>query len=102
MTDWSLVNDCETGSPRPSEHPPLTKSYAIDQITDIERLRAVAHRMWEAFFAAHSQAAHAIGVLAGEGEPCATCVAYLAGGSEAPCGQWRRWQSQVSAGFGSL
>jgi hypothetical protein len=36
---------------RPSVHKPLTKSYAIDQITDIERLRKVAHRMWEAFLA---------------------------------------------------
>lgn len=87
---------------RPSAHQPLTKSYAIDQIDDIERLRVVAHRMWEAFFAAHSQSTHAIAVLTGY-EECAACLAYLRGDSEDPgCERYRAWQAKVSAGFGSV
>jgi hypothetical protein len=86
---------------RPSVHPPLTKSFAIDQIEDIERLRAVAHRMWEAFLAAHEQSAHAIAILAGFRE-CAACLAYIKGDSEQPCERWRAWQDKVSDGFGSL
>lgn len=91
-------------SPRPSTHPPLTKSYAIDQITDIEHLRRVAHRMWEAFFAAHSQAAHAFGALLHiECAECAVCFGD-GDGDEArePCAQWREWQRAVDAGFGSV
>lgn len=84
---------------RLSGHDPDSKSYAIDQITDIERLRAVAHRMWEAFFAAHSQAAHAIGALAyGECDRCAASFHEDAG----PCDEWAAWQAKVSAGFGSV
>ena len=86
---------------RPSIHDPITKSYAIDQIADIEKLRAVAHRMWEAFLAAHSQASHAIAALAG-GVPCEDCEASINGERETGCEQWRQWQAKVSAGFGSL
>lgn len=88
--------------PRPSAHPRLTKSYAIDQIDDIEHLRAVAHRMWEAFFAAHSQASHAIAVLGGY-EDCAACLAYLRDdGPPRVCDQWHAWQQKINDGFGSL
>lgn len=88
-------------APRPSVHPRLTKSYAIDQIDDIEHLRAVAHRMWEAFFAAHQQATHGIGVLAGY-EECATCAAYFWGDSEGGCERYQAWQRKVSEGFGGV
>jgi len=85
-------------APRPSVHDPITKSYAIDQITDIERLRKVTHRMWEAFFAAHSQAAHAIGALViGE---CDQCLASLTEAGTEPCDAWQAWQRLVTAGFG--
>ena len=86
--------------PRPSVHDPITKSYAIDQITDIEHLRKVAHRMWEAFQAAHAQAAHACGVLMRE--ECRECVDALAGERENGCEQWQVWQRKVSDGFGSV
>ncbi len=82
---------------RPSIHDPITKSYAIDQIEDIEHLRAVAHRMWEAFFAAHSQASHAIGSLLGYG--CEEC---RIGEDGEPCQEWKAWQVKVTAGFGSV
>lgn len=85
--------------PRPSVHDPISKSYAIDQIEDIERLRAVAHRMWEAFFAAHSQAAHIIEALM-EGS-CGECVAHVAGNGPG-CADWQAWQVKVSAGFGTV
>jgi hypothetical protein len=85
---------------RPSEYPPLTKSYAIDQIEDIEHLRRVAHLMWEAFYAAHSQAAHAIGTLMGDG--CKECEEHMAGDRDAGCAAWRAWQVKVSAGFGTV
>jgi hypothetical protein len=81
---------------RPSVHDPITKSYAIDQIEDLEHLRAVAHRMWEAFFAAHSQAGHAFGTFVlGE---CEQCVSP----DGEPCEQWKAWQRKVDAGFGSV
>lgn len=88
-------------APRPSIHPPLTKSYAIDQITDIERLRAVAHRMWEAFYAAHSQAAHSIGVLM-DYESCTQCMAHIGGDSDLGCERYQEWQAKVTDGFGSV
>ena len=86
---------------RPSVHNPITKSYAIDQIDDIEKLRAVAHRMWEAFLAAHNQAAHAIAALAGW-TPCADCLASIGGDRDSGCDEWEQWQDKVTAGFGSL
>lgn len=89
------------GVPRPSIHPPLTKSYAIDQVDDIEQLRAVAHRMWEAFFAAHSQASHVFGVLAGDTE-CAPCHEAFVGDGDEPCHQYKAWQVKVRDGFGSV
>ncbi len=87
--------------PRPSKHPPLTKSCAIDQIDDIEQLRQVAHRMREAFFAAHSQAAHAIGAMvAGD---CAECESYLMNGErDTGCAKWRALQCKVADGFGAI
>lgn len=90
----------DTRTPRPSVHDPLSKSYAIDQITDVEELRRVAHRMWEAFRAAHSQAAHVIGVLIGDTE-CAPCAAAFHGQGEA-CEQWHQWQAKVHDGFDSV
>jgi hypothetical protein len=86
---------------RLSAHGRLTKSYAIDQITDIEHLRAVAHRMWEAFFAAHSQAAHAIAVLM-DYESCTQCAAHLGGDADVGCEKWQAWQRKVTDGFGSV
>lgn len=86
---------------RPSGHDPITKSYAIDQITDVEHLRAVTHRMWEAFFAAHSQATHAIGVFMGS-TSCAACWDAMCAGEGAGCEKWQQWQATVDKGFGSL
>ena len=83
-----------TTQPRPSVHDPITKSYAIDQITDIEKLRAVAHRMWEAFSASHWQTAHAI---ADACEACAT-----ASDADESCPEWQAKQKAVHAGFGSI
>lgn len=77
----------------------LTKSEAIDRITDIEHLRRVAHRMWEAFFASHSQTAHAIGVLLENA--CKDCADYIFEGGE-PCPRWSEWQRKVTDGFGSV
>ncbi len=86
--------------PRPSEHKTFTKSYAIDQLNDMESLRAVAHRMWEAFFAAHSQAAHAIGALVlGD---CDRCKQSITDADGEPCENWQAWQRLVTAGFGSV
>ena len=86
--------------PRPSKHNPVTKSYAIDQIDDIEKLRTVAHRMWEAFFACHSQSAHIIGALMfGD---CAACAEAFQLNAETTCKQYREWQAKVSDGFGSV
>lgn len=84
---------------RPSIHNPITKSYAIDQITDIEHLRRVAHRMWEAFAACHAQSAHSIGALMGE---CKECLQYITGAREDGCKEYRQWQRKVSDGFGSV
>ena len=84
-----------------SSYVPLTKSDAIERIEDIEHLRAVAHRMWEAFFAAHSQASHAIGVLMGY-ELCGDCSDSFEGQRDTGCEQWRAWQQKVTAGFGSV
>lgn len=86
---------------RPSTHPPGTKSYAIDQIDDIERLREVAHRMWKAFFASHSQTAHLIAVLVGD-EECRACADSLYGQQEKGCVEWEAWQRKVFDGFGSV
>lgn len=87
---------------RPSKHNPITKSYAIDQIEDLEHLRAVAHRMWEAFFAAHSQAAHIISAMKrGDCPQCAALMEDLDGAGE-PCDDWKAWQRLVEAGFGSV
>jgi hypothetical protein len=87
--------------PRPSVHNPITKSYAIDQITDIEHLRRVAHRMWEAFAACHAQSAHSMAVLTGF-ETCEPCLAHIGGDSESACEQYQQWQRKVSDGFGSV
>jgi hypothetical protein len=87
-------------APRPSVHAPITKSYAIDQITDIEKLRAVAHRMWEAFFAAHSQAAHAIGAAV-HGD-CDRCLASFTEPDAEPCEKWKAYQRLVTEGFGTI
>lgn len=84
---------------RPSIHNPITKSYAIDQITDIEYLRKVTHRMWEAFAACHAQSAHSIGALMGE---CDECLQHITGAREGGCEQYTAWQRKVSAGFGSI
>ena len=85
---------------RPSKHDPITKSYAIDQITDIEHLRAVARRMWEAFFACHAQYAHVLGAIT-QGD-CETCrVAFLNCDTE-PCDQYREWQKKITDGFGGV
>ena len=90
-----------TTEPRPSVHPTLTKSYAIDQITDIEHLRTVAHRMWEAFSACHKQSAHAIAVLM-DYESCTQCMAHIGGDSDSACERYEEWQSKVRDGFGSV
>lgn len=81
---------------RPSVHKPMTKSYAIDQIEDIERLRSVAHVMWEAFYALHTQTSH---VYSGE---CQECNDYVDGESESGCERYHDWQRLVSRGFGSV
>jgi hypothetical protein len=84
---------------RPSVHDPITKSYAIDQIEDIEHLRAVAHRMWEAFFAAHSQTAHALCAL--YYDECDACRKHIE--EHGPgCERYQEWQRKVDAGFGSV
>lgn len=88
-------------APRPSCHPTLTKSYAIDQITDIEHLRRVAHRMWEALSACHQQSAHAMGVLMDPGS-CRQCLDYIGGDAVEGCEEYQAWQSKVTAGFGSV
>ena len=80
---------------------PFTKSDAIDRITDIEHLRAVTHRMWEAFFASHSQSAHIIAVLM-DYEPCTACMEHIAGEGQDGCERYRAWQAKVTAGFGSI
>lgn len=85
---------------RPSVHNPVTKSYAIDQIDDIEHLRRTAHRMWEAFSACHAQSAHIIGALA-SGE-CKQCEDAIYGDAEEPCERYREWQKKITDGFGSV
>lgn len=85
-----------TATARPSVHQPFTKSYAIDQITDIEHLRAVTHRMWEAFSALHKQASHVYE------RGCAECNDYTDGEAESGCDQYHQWQRKVSDGFGSV
>lgn len=85
---------------RPSIHDPFTKSYAIDQITDIEYLRAVTHRMWEAFFACHTQSAHIIGALAHR--ECERCYQAIQHRNGAPCERYKEWQRKVTDGFGSI
>ena len=85
---------------RPSIHSPITKSYAIDQITDVEHLRAVAHRMWEAFFACHSQSAHIIGALL-HGD-CGSCETLFEVGEGEPCAEYEEWQKKITAGFGRV
>jgi hypothetical protein len=87
---------------RPSIHNPITKSYAIDQITDIEYLRTVAHRMWEAFSASHQQTAHVFAVLMGYDGACPQCMERIEGISEDACEKWQEWQRKVSDGFGSV
>ena len=88
-------------TPRPSVHNPITKSYAIDQITDIEHLRRVAHRMWEAFRACHSQSAHAMSVLMDPGS-CRQCLDYIGGDAVEGCEEYQAWQRKVTDGFGSV
>lgn len=79
----------------------MTKSYAIDQIEDIERLRTAAHTMWEAFYACHSQFAHVLAALNGEG--CDECSeAFGTGYTDEPCDEYDAWQAKISAGFGSV
>lgn len=85
---------------RPSTHAPLTKSYAIDQIEDVEHLRRVAHRMWEAFAACHAQFAHVgAALVSGECEPCRSS---FSGGAGEPCAEYKAWQAKVTDGFGSV
>lgn len=85
---------------RPSVHGQFTKSYAIDQISDIEQLRAVAHRMWEAFSACHKQSAHIIAALVGN-DGCDVCATALLEEGE-PCDQYTQWQKKVTDGFGAV
>lgn len=85
---------------RPSKHDPITKSYAIDQITDIEYLRKVTHRMWEAFAASHAQHAHSLSAVV-NGE-CRECYDHIYGESETGCEQNEAWQRKVTEGFGSI
>jgi hypothetical protein len=85
---------------RPSIHNPMTKSYAIDQIEDVERLRKVAHRMWEAFAACHEQSAHIIGALVGD-SGCEQCARALLEDAQ-PCDRYGEWQKKITDGFGSV
>lgn len=78
----------------------MTKSEAIDEIQDIEHLRRVAHRMWEAFYAAHSQTSHAVAALLYGG--CADCNHAMTEAAETECDEWLAWQKKVTAGFGSV
>lgn len=86
--------------PRPSVHNPITKSYAIDQIEDVEQLRRLAHRMWEAFSACHAQSAHIIGALTSD--QCVQCEAAISGDADEPCDRYREWQKKITDGFGSV
>lgn len=92
--------DEERIEPRPSVHSPIMKSYAIDQITDIERLRAVAHHMWEAFAACHEQCAHIIGALIGN-SGCEQCARALLEDGQ-PCDRYAEWLKKITDGFGSV
>lgn len=85
---------------RPSVHDPMTKSYAIDQIEDIEHLRKVAHRMWEAFYAANAQAAHIIGALVHD--DCEQCQGAMTETDDMPCPRYRTWQRKINDGYGSV
>lgn len=85
---------------RPSIHKPVTKSYAIDQITDLEYLRVVTHRMWEAFNACHAQSAHIIGALVGP-DGCDVCATALLEQGQ-PCGRYDEWQKKITDGLGSV
>ncbi|GIJ10764.1 hypothetical protein ACFFMR_19040 [Micromonospora andamanensis] len=89
-------------TPRPSTHNPITKSYAIDQITDIEQLRKVAHRMWEALVACRAQGEHSFRVAVGD-DTCEPCQAAIDGDPDAfGCDHHRTWQRLVDRGFGSV
>jgi hypothetical protein len=85
---------------RSSAHDPMTKSYAIDQITDLEQLRAVTHRMWEAFAACHEQSAHIIGALVGD-SGCEQCAHALLEDGQ-PCDRYDGWQKKITDGFGMV
>jgi hypothetical protein len=86
---------------RPSAHKPLTKSYAIDQITDIEQLRAVAHAMWDGLLATREQHQHISDHQVGR-IFCGPCGAYIAGDSERGCDDYHRWQDAISAAIGAI
>ena len=88
---------------RPSAHPLYTKSHAIDQMTDPDQLRAVAHRMWEAFSASHWQTSHMFAAVYGGPGSCEKCaLAAAACESEYACDEWHEKQKAVTAGFGSV
>src|SRR6266540_2903478 len=47
-----------TAPPRPSAHPPISIEHALDQITDPDRLRALAMQFRDAMFGQHEMATH--------------------------------------------
>lgn len=88
---------------QPSIHPQFTKRYAIDQITDIERLREVAHVLQEAFSAQREQMNHLLAVHVTADEKCLPCDAamYECDG-ELACDKYQEWQRAITRGVGVL
>lgn len=85
--------------PRPSKHNPITQQYAIDQLTDVERLRSVAHTLYEAFRASREQGEHLVEVTT-QRLKCWPCeeAAELSDSSYA-CEKYRAWQKVIDRGL---
>ena len=71
---------------------PLTYAYAVDQITDVQRLRDLVIQYREAMHGQHAFAGHII-----DGD-CAGCErALIESDSDFACDRYSRWHNQYTA-----
>jgi hypothetical protein len=86
-----------TSLTRDLRNSPLTVEYAIDKMTDVDRLRDLAIQFWRAMRGQHEVFAH---FIEGDCEPCRdaadNCDPDLA------CVRYQAWQRQYSDAIGAV
>ncbi len=76
---------------------PLTVEYAIDKMTDVEKLRGLAIQLWRAMRGQHELVGHLV-------EPdCWKCIAAIDEcDASLACDQYQAWQQQYSDAIGAV